>query len=520
MDTHNSAPDQGFFRDDADSDAANPFDVDDVITETPEPEGEAVARLAGLSLGNYDREREATAGALGIRLSTLDALVEAARPKPAEAPGRRFTLRVPDPWPNAVAIGDILNELETAVLRHLVVTRSAAVAIGLWIAHTWCFSMFGFTPRLGIISPAPRCGKSTLLKIIELTARCPLKADNISASGTFRTIEALSPLTLLLDECDSYLAENEELRGVLNSGYEKSGAIIRVVEIKDEWQPVRFRTFAPVALSAIKRLPATILDRAVCIPMQRAPHGSKLTKFRHGGSLATLEAISRKLRRWSEDDAPRLSLDPVIPDALNDRAADVSVPLLAIAQQAGGEWPAKAMSALCELFGAAEDGAEETGAMLLADVRNALDGDAVISTRDLLDRLIAIEARPWCEWRHGKPMTPRQLAVALRPFGVRPGTHRTGADRVTGYRAADFADSFHRYLPHLPVGSDRRHADNVDIDTSFANFQPPTRKPCRRSETPEKPQSPAGCQTVGDPKHPSGGGRDIEAAEGGWEAVI
>lgn len=508
------------------SDTEALFDADDatdfVISDDPPPESteEAVKRLAALSAVDYDKAREAAAAELGIRLSTLDAEVEAARPKADATPGKRFTLRVPDPWHEAVAIGEILDELERAVLRHLVVTRGAAAAIALWIAHTWCFERFDFTPRLGIISPAPRCGKSTLLKIIELTARCPLKADNISASGTFRTIEALSPLTLLLDECDSYLAENEELRGVLNSGYEKSGAIIRVVEIKDEWQPVRFRTFAPVALAAIKRLPATIVDRSISIPMQRAPKGAKIAKFRENGAVAALQKITRKLRRWSEDDAPRLTLNPAIPSALNDRAADICVPLFAIAEQAGAEWPAKAAAALCELFGAAEEGAEETGAMLLGDVRDALGDRAVIASRELLERLIGIEARPWGEWRHGKPMTPRQLAVALRPFGIRPGTHRTGADRVTGYRAADFADSFDRYLSPQPGGSDRRHADNVDIDTSFADFQSPTSNPCRRSENPEKPQSPAGCQTVGDWKPPAGGKEGIEADQDGWEAVI
>jgi hypothetical protein len=384
-----SAPEDQF---DAPGDADAP---DFVMSDEapPEPEQEIITRLARLSPSDYDRAREKAAADVGIRLSTLDRLVDDARPKAAEATGQRFTLHAPDPWDEPVAIGDILDELEQAIRRHLVIDRNAPVAIALWIAHTWCFGHFDYSPRLGIISPVPRCGKSTLLKIIELTARCPLKADNISASGTFRTIEALSPLTLLLDECDSYLAENEELRGVLNSGYEKSGTIIRVIEIKDEWQPVRFRTFAPVALAAIKHLPSTIVDRSVAIAMQRAPKGAAIVKFRQAGAVEALGIIASKLRRWSEDDAPRLDRNPPIPGALGDRAADICVPLLAIAQQAGPAWLAKASAALCSLFGAHED--EESGSMLLGDIRAALGERDVIATRPLLEQLIGLEARPW-----------------------------------------------------------------------------------------------------------------------------
>jgi hypothetical protein len=117
-------------------------------------------------------------------------------------------------------------------------------------------------------------------------------------------------------------------------------------------------------------------------------------------------------------------------------------------------------------------------------------------------------------------MTPRQLAVALKPFGVRPGTHRVEGGRVTGYLAADFADAFDRYLSPLPGGSNRRHADNVDADTTFSESQSPTSEPCRRSENPEKPQSPAGCQTVGDWNPPVGGEEDMEGDPRPFEEVL
>ncbi len=100
-----------------------------------------------------------------------------------------------------------------------------------------------------------------MLDVLRATVFRPIKADNISASGVFRTVEALRPVTLLIDEADSFLGDNEELRGVLNSGFEQSGEVVRVVEIKDEWQPIRFATYAPVALAGIGTLPGTLEDR-------------------------------------------------------------------------------------------------------------------------------------------------------------------------------------------------------------------------------------------------------------------
>ena len=43
-----------------------------------------------------------------------------------------------------------------------------------------------------------------------------------------------------------------------------------------------------------------------------------------------------------------------------------------------------------------------------------------IATRELLERLCAIEERPWGAWeRARKPMTDMGLAALLRPYGIR-----------------------------------------------------------------------------------------------------
>jgi hypothetical protein len=410
-----------------------------------------IAGLAALDPLEYDRQRELAAKALGVRVGTLDDMVKAARPKPEATDGRMVALPEVEPWPEPVAAADMLNDLARAIRRHVILPASAVDCIALWIAHTWVYDRFQHSPRLSVTSPAKRCGKSTLLDVLRATCHRPLKSDNISASGVFRTVEALRPLTLLIDEADSFLADNEELRGILNSGFEQSGEVLRVVEVKDEWQPVRFATYCPVALAGIGALPGTLEDRAVPVVLQRKGAGETVMKLRSPGARAALHDLARKLARWAKDRRCYLPTDPPVPDAMGDREGDIAVPLLAIADDAGGEWPARARRALLDLFGvrAKAEGTMESGALLLADIRQLFVGMSALrlTSAQIVEHLAQLEERPWPEWRHGRPMTAPQLARALAPFGVRPNTIRTGGETAKGYHRETFAEAWGRYLP-------------------------------------------------------------------------
>ena len=52
---------------------------------------------------------------------------------------------------------------------------------------------------------------------------------------------------------------------------------------------------------------------------------------------------------------------------------------------------------------------------------------------------------PWCEWRAGKPLTQRQLARLLEPFGISPKQIWKGRN-LRGYEKGQFSDAFTRYL--------------------------------------------------------------------------
>ncbi len=427
-------------------------------------------RLAALTPIEYDRERAAAADRLGIRTTTLDREVEALRDPGEAATGRGVSLREPEPWPRPVAGAELLEGLAAAIRRHVVLPRHVADVLAAWVVHTWVAERFQFTPRLGITSPTKRCGKSTLLQVLALLCRRVLKADNISASGVFRTVEALAPLTLLIDEADTFLADNEELRGVLNSGFERGGEVIRVVEIKDEHRPIRFRTFAPCAIAAIGALPATIEDRAIPIAMQRRAAGEHAEKLRAPGARDRLAELASKCARWAADRGPFLNPDPAVPDQLGDREGDVSIPLLAIADDAGGDWSLRVREGLLAIFARRqeEDRGVDFGSLLLADIRSIfLELSATrLPSIEIVDRLVRMEHRPWPEWKRGRPMSAPQLARALAPFRIRPGTIRTAAGAgQRGYYREAFEEAWKHYLPGV----------EPPLSAGTPSFDPPPR---------------------------------------------
>ena len=76
------------------------------------------------------------------------------------------------------------------------------------------------------------------------------------------------------------MKDNEELRGILNSGHTKAAAnVIRNVDHK----PRRFSTWAPKAIATIRTLADTLEDRAVVVRLQRKPPGATVERLRSPG---------------------------------------------------------------------------------------------------------------------------------------------------------------------------------------------------------------------------------------------
>jgi putative DNA primase/helicase len=349
------------------------------------------------------------------------------------------------------ALAELLDDTAAAVRRHIVLAPEAADVVALWIGHTWVYERFDYTPRLAITSPVAECGKSMLLEVIASTCRAPVKTDNVTPASMFRLIEARKPqLTILADEYDTYITGNDELRGIVNSGHQRSGAVLRTERTEEGQFEVReFPTFAPLALAGIKKLPATIASRALPILLQRKAKADRVEKFRENGNRAKLAALNGRWERWAV--GARLDLNPDMPDVLGDRQGDVSVPLLAIADAAGKEWGERARRALVAVFkGAAALGSQDDkGLLLLKHLREIFepkDRPPVESefSMFLCDVLAERDDGPWKE--RGRAIEQSDLAKLLAPFGIKSKSVRKDKLVLKGYYRKDFFDAWKRYL--------------------------------------------------------------------------
>ena len=215
-----------------------------------------VAQLARLSTFEYDRQRKGAAKAIGITVATLDKAVGKQRGR-ANVEDASLPHWKVEPWSDVVAGDKLLNDLVAIFTRYVILPKRAAEALALWVVHAWAFDAWDISPFMVIISPEKRCGKTTVLIILQfLTPRSEL-ASNISAAAVFRYVEDERP-TLLIDEADTFIKDNEEMRGVLNSGHTKTAAyVIRTVEVCGEHKAKRFSTLAPKAIATIRSLADT-----------------------------------------------------------------------------------------------------------------------------------------------------------------------------------------------------------------------------------------------------------------------
>jgi putative DNA primase/helicase len=417
-----------------------------------------ILRLAKLSMLQFGLERNKVAEELDIPRWVLDRAVAIERNKLGSGNhtghGQPLTLHDLEPWHTTVDGAALLDEFSRTCRRYVVMSDVAGDAVALWIMHTYVFEVAMITPRLAIKSAQKRSGKTTLLMVIGALAARPLPSANISAASIFRAVELWRP-TLLIDEGDTFVAQNEELRGILNAGYMRGGQVIRTVG--DDHEPAVFSCWCPVAIAAIRRLPDTIEDRSVAIVLKRRRRDEEVTRLRVD-RLSELVPLARQARRWSLDNMNSLErADPPIPNQLSDRAADCWRVLISIADTAGGPWPQRATKAALALS-ADNDDAQSNGEKLLADLRTLFNKQPrpdVLFSEEIASALGKMEDRPWSEWgKRRLPITKVQIARILDVFKINPKDVRRGSFHAKGYEREQFNDAFDRYLAPFPEESE------------------------------------------------------------------
>lgn len=458
-----------------------------------DPLTEAVNRLAKLPPLEYDKVRRQEAKKLGVRPGTLDSAIKGARQEEVnDSPFEDV-----EPWHEPVDGAALLSDIAATIRRFIICGQETAYAVALWVSLAWFIDVIQVAPLAVITAPEKRCGKSMLLFLIGRLVPRPLMSSSITPSALFRSIDLWQP-TLLIDEVDACLKDNEELRGLINCGHTRDSAFtIRCVG--DDHTPKKFNVWGAKALSGIGHVADTLMDRSIILELRRKlPHES-VDRIRHA-EPGLFNDLSAKLARFAGDNSERVRLArPALPPSLNDRAQDNWEPLLAIAGVAGGDWFKIGTAAALKLSGG-ESLSMSIGTELLADIQEIFEHKKVdrISTAELIKELTADDEKPWSTYNKGFQIKPRQIAARLKGYGIHSKNIRLAfGETPKGYSLEQFQEAFIRYIPATPSLTSAT-PPQISTKAITAVADNPPRGGSNNEKATLKPASIAACGVVAD----------------------
>lgn len=232
-----------------------------------------------------------------------------------------------------------IAEIKDFVNRFVVfANEDHADVFALWILHTWSQDAAYATPYLYINSAEPQSGKTRTMEVAMELARNAQNTSNLTTSALFRRMADSEP-TLFIDEVDTIFtgAANEDLRGVLNSGYKRSGSVSRFVggEVTD------FPTFCPKMLVGIDNgaMPDTLKDRCIPMILKRKKTNQQVERFIPRKIERDAETLKARVAAWAQTHYNRImdAPDPEYIEGISDRKFEIVEPLLVLALIAGGK---------------------------------------------------------------------------------------------------------------------------------------------------------------------------------------
>lgn len=476
-------------------------ELDSQLGSAAQSDGEIINHLASLSPLEYGRIRAEQAKALNVSVSILDKAVKASRP--SENKSNRLPFPEVEPYPEAVDPAQLLNEISDIVRQFIVLDIEQAHAAALWIALTWFIDVVEVAPLAIVNAPEKACGKTQLLTVLSQMSYRPLPAANASVSALFRAIEAWRP-TVIIDEADTFFAENNELHGMINAGYSRAnGFILRCEAVGDNFEPKSFNVFAAKALAGInleKHLPDATMSRGIVFNLRRKLSHESVNRLRYA-DRNLFKGITEKLARFASDYSQQVQqARPNLPEALSDRDQDSWESLFAIASVAGGEWLSYAVAAALKLSSITEK-AVSIGNELLADICHAFEKKRAdrIKTADLITELCVDPEAPWSTYNKGKPITPRQVSRLLKTYGITSKTIRLHTETPKGFELSQFEDAFTRYLAapeNLPPQHNKPSETSQDAVSAVADY--PQQEIIRHTSATAGSQPAPGCGVVAD----------------------
>lgn len=339
-----------------------------------------------------------------------------------------------DIWPAHVD-ANIADRIVDFMSRFISFTNPAqADALALWVLHTHAFDAAYATPYIYVHSAEKQSGKTRVIEVLSTLARHATVTSTTSSAAMYRLISEDRP-TMFVDEVDAIFTgvANEDLRGVLNSGYKRNGTALRY----DKGEVTTFSTFCPKLLAGIDngQMPDTIADRCIPITLKRKRGDVEIERFMWRKVERDAEVLADAIMAWVKLNMdPLLDAEPTLIDTISDRAFEIAEPLLAIADRIPG-WHQRGRDALTTLL-TKDDAKLSKSAQVLLFVKTYMEANDT----DRISTAVILEAFD-IDGKSGKV-----LGSMLKPYGIQSKTMHVGGKVAKGYAKTDFVDAWERYL--------------------------------------------------------------------------
>jgi putative DNA primase/helicase len=481
-------------------------DGDDVGGGDDDADADAeIARLAKLKPLDYERERKEVAQRLGIRASMLDKLVQAVRGDPAkEAAPPLYEHWKVEGANEPVDGAALLQAIRAAIREYVFMSDDQSLVVALWIVFSWLHeheNVITHSPILFVTSAERDSGKTTLLGVVNFLTRRSLQSVDISGAALFRSIAKWQP-TFIVDEADDALADNIDLRSVINSGWTRGQGVIRCHP--DTHEPELFGTFAPKVVAMKGRnLPDTTLSRSIVINMKPARAGDPNEKVADFNFCDTpeLARLRSQLLRWATDNADALAkITPETPPGFHNRRRANWVPLLRIAEACNVKEAARKAALAIEQVADTFDASN--GVELLRTIKAIFDALAKskdqarpkdrISSKDLMRILVGDPTAPWAIYNKGKAINERQVADLLsRTASARrqsdSGPTIEATPKATCWRCSRTLSSASAHHLASPPRIYPQQPQQTCFHWTIRNFHPQQAMPMLRMKKPKIP---------------------------------
>jgi uncharacterized protein DUF3631 len=350
-----------------------------------------------------------------------------------------------EPWPEPIATGELLNEVQAQLARFVVIHDEAmAVAAVLWIAFAWVNEIAVHSPLLVFTGADADIGKTTACGVLKfLTPRAYAGAE-LTGPALYRFVDHVHP-TLIIDDADRLLRRRADLVHIINIGWTRGTLIPRQDHGVTRW----FDPFCPKVLAGVDLLlPKATATRTITIRLLPKLPEEKLEEFNHvdDDSFVTLR---RKFARWAADNAVALKNASPVMTGFNNRVRMNWKLLLGIAELAGGDWIKRGRVAALKLSRQRREPSE--GNRLLAAFHHLfMVHGPELTSNEVQTLLTADEDSEWADFHGHGPISKRQIALLLDPFDIHPDIIHPQGKTARGYKAEWFATAFKHFLGETP----------------------------------------------------------------------